>query len=188
MMRVARLGERVVVLDEGGNWRGCGTAWKLAEDGHEVTLVTPDPLVGKELQRAAADFPLRRALATLGVVFRTETALSAWTNEGAETLDLLTGRQGFVVADSLVLATVNIVGQHPCRHATSRGARPLPPLAMRQRPGRRPTPSSREERSRFRSDASLRFCDADLAAATTCDPIETFFEPCLVNLLSGSSW
>ena len=51
MARRARPGKRVLVLDEGGNWKGCGTAWKLAEDGHEVTLVTPDPLVGKELQR-----------------------------------------------------------------------------------------------------------------------------------------
>src|SRR5690606_35406373 len=58
----ARPGKRVILLDEGGNWKGCGTAWKLAEDGHEVTLVTPDPLVGKELQRTTADFPLRRAL------------------------------------------------------------------------------------------------------------------------------
>ena len=55
MARRARLGKRVLLLDEGGNWKGCGTAWKLAEDGHEVTLITPDPLVGKELQRTAAD-------------------------------------------------------------------------------------------------------------------------------------
>ena len=109
MMRAARLGERVIVLDEGGNWRGCGTAWKLAEDGHQVTIVTPDPLVGKELQRSAADFPLRRNLAKLGVNFRTETAISAWNSEGAVTLDLLTGQEGFIAADSLVLATVNMV-------------------------------------------------------------------------------
>ena len=39
--RAARPGPRVLVLDEGGNWRGCGTAWHLAEAGHAVTLVTP---------------------------------------------------------------------------------------------------------------------------------------------------
>jgi 2,4-dienoyl-CoA reductase-like NADH-dependent reductase (Old Yellow Enzyme family) len=109
MMRAARLGERVIVLDEGGNWRGCGTAWKLAEDGHQVTIVTPDPLVGKELQRSAADFPLRRTLAGLGVRFVTETALCEWTAEGARTLDLLSEEEGLIAADSLVLATVNRV-------------------------------------------------------------------------------
>ena len=29
--RRARLGKRVLILDEGGNWKGCGTALKMAE-------------------------------------------------------------------------------------------------------------------------------------------------------------
>ena len=62
MAREVRPGKRIILLDDGGNWKGCGTAWRLAEDGHEVTLVTPDALVGKELQRMAVDAPLRRAL------------------------------------------------------------------------------------------------------------------------------
>ncbi|MEJ2177568.1 MAG: hypothetical protein P8Y12_06380, partial [Gammaproteobacteria bacterium] len=60
------LGEHIIVLDEGGYWRGAGTAWKLAEEGYQVTIVTPNPLVGKELQRTAADFPLRQRLAIIG--------------------------------------------------------------------------------------------------------------------------
>ena len=60
MARRARLGKRVLILDEGGNWKGCGTALKMAEEGHQVVLITPDPLVGKELQRTAADYPLRQ--------------------------------------------------------------------------------------------------------------------------------
>ena len=67
LTRRARPGKRVIVVDEGGNWRGAGTAWFLAEQGHAVTIVTPDPMVGKELQRSAADVPLRRKLAALGV-------------------------------------------------------------------------------------------------------------------------
>lgn len=35
------LGERIVVLDEDGNWAGAGTALHLAERGAEVHLVTP---------------------------------------------------------------------------------------------------------------------------------------------------
>ncbi len=105
--RAARPGPRVVVLDEGGNWRGCGTAWWLAEAGHAVTLVTPDPMVAKELQRTAADFPLRQRLARLGVVFRCESAVTAWTQEGARVRSLLTGEEHVVAADDLVMATPN---------------------------------------------------------------------------------
>ena len=108
MARRARPGKRVILLDEGGNWKGCGTAWKLAEDGHEVTLVTPDPLVGKELQRTAADYPLRQRLAKLGVNFILESAITRWSKEGAEVFCFLDGNTQFIEADSLVFATPNI--------------------------------------------------------------------------------
>ena len=36
MARRAKLGKRVLILDEGGNWKGCGTALKMAKDGHQV--------------------------------------------------------------------------------------------------------------------------------------------------------
>lgn len=109
LSRVARPGHRVIVLDEGGNWRGCGTAWWLAEQGHAVTIVTPDPMVGKELQRSAADFPLRRRLAALGVGFVTETAIARWLGNGggAEVVSLLTGQSEVIAADDLVMATAN---------------------------------------------------------------------------------
>ena len=108
MARRARPGKRVILLDEGGNWKGCGTAWKLAEEGHQVILVTPDPLVGKELQRTAADYPLRQRLAKLGVRFILESAITKWKNEGAEILCFLDGNTQFIEADSLVFATPNI--------------------------------------------------------------------------------
>lgn len=108
MARRARLGHRVILLDEGGNWRGCGTAWKLAQDGHAVTIVTPDPMVGRELQRSAADWPLRRELARLDVKFVTESAIAGWSVDGATVQSLLTGQQSQLPADSLVLATVNV--------------------------------------------------------------------------------
>ena len=108
MARRARPGKRVILLDEGGNWKGCGTAWKLAEDGHQVILVTPDPLIGKELQRTAADYPLRQRLAKLGVRFILESAITKWSREGAEVLCFLDGNTQFIEADSLVFATPNI--------------------------------------------------------------------------------
>ncbi|MEZ0465941.1 FAD-dependent oxidoreductase [Phaeobacter sp. SYSU ZJ3003] len=107
MARRARLGQEVIVLDEGGNWRGCGTAWRLAEDGHRVTLVTPDPMVGKELQRSATDLHLRRALAELGVTFITEAAIAGWDGQGATVTCLLTGSQRAIPADDLVMAVPN---------------------------------------------------------------------------------
>ena len=67
LRREARLGDAVVVYDEGGNWRGVGTAWALAEQGRRVTIVTPEPFVGKELSRTAADGVVRRRLGALGV-------------------------------------------------------------------------------------------------------------------------
>ena len=108
MARRARPGKRVILLDEGGNWKGCGTAWKLAEEGHQVILVTPDPFVGKELQRTAADYPLRQRLAKLGVRFVLESAITKWSREGAEILCFLDGNSQFIEADSLVFATPNI--------------------------------------------------------------------------------
>ena len=108
MSRRARLGKRVLILDEGGNWKGCGTALKMAEEGHQVVLITPDPLVGKELQRTAADYPLRQKLAQLGVRFILESAITRWTPQGAEILSFLDGSTSFVEADSLVFATPNL--------------------------------------------------------------------------------
>mgnify|MGYP000362622256 FL=1 len=107
MGRAARLGKQVIVLDEGGHWKGCGTAWLLAEEGHDVTLVTPDPVVGKELLRSASDAPLRKRLAQLGVRFVTESAITNWGGDGAEVVSLLTGKSEKIAAQSLVLATVN---------------------------------------------------------------------------------
>ena len=121
MQRNARLGKRVVLLDEGGNMRGCGTAWKLAEDGHEVTLVTPDPLVGKELQRTAADYPLRQRLAQLGVRFVLESALTRWSKEGATVLSFLDGSEQQIPADSLVLATTNMAENSVARELEGTG-------------------------------------------------------------------
>lgn len=107
MARQARPGRRIIVLDEGGNWKGCGTAWKLAEDGHDVTLVTPDPMVGKELQRTAADFPLRRTLAGLGVKFIVESAIVNWTGTSATVQSFLDSSETEIEAEALVFATAN---------------------------------------------------------------------------------
>lgn len=108
MARQARPGKRVLLLDEGGGWRGCGTAWKLAEDGHAVTILSPDPYVGKELHRTTADVPLRRTLKKLGVDWRLEVSVLEWHGNGATLLDHNTGEKVFIEGDCLVLATTNM--------------------------------------------------------------------------------
>ena len=120
MSRQVRPGKRVIVLDEGGNWKGCGTAWKLAEDGHQVTIVTPDAFVGQELQRTAADFPLRKNLTALGVEFITESGILNWTGSGALVVSFLSGREKMVEADTLVISTANMAFDDLARELEAR--------------------------------------------------------------------
>ena len=121
MAREARPGKRVIVLDDGGNWKGCGTAWTLAEEGHEVTIVTPDALVGKELQRMAVDMPLRRALAKLGVRFITESAVVNWDGTTARVASLLDGSEKEIEADALVFSSTNSADDSLARDLGARG-------------------------------------------------------------------
>ena len=108
MRRDAKLGNRVLLVDDGGNWRGGGTAWHMAEKGHQVTIVTPDPFVGREIVRTSADLPLRMRLTKLGATFITESAVTAWHGDGATIRNLLDGIERTLPFDTLVLATVNL--------------------------------------------------------------------------------
>jgi 2,4-dienoyl-CoA reductase-like NADH-dependent reductase (Old Yellow Enzyme family) len=107
MRREARLGQSVVVYDEGSNWRGCGTAWALAEQGKRVTYVTPEAFVGKEIARTSADLPLRKRLAGLGVRMLTEHLVAEWSEAGALVRSFLDGREEMLAADALVMSTTN---------------------------------------------------------------------------------
>jgi NADPH-dependent 2,4-dienoyl-CoA reductase/sulfur reductase-like enzyme len=105
----AELGRAVIVLDEGGNWRGTGTAWYLADRGHEVTIVTPDPMIGKEMVRTASDIQTRASLAKLGVRFVVESVITHWHGDRAELRSLLDGSTSVVEATAIVTATTNSV-------------------------------------------------------------------------------
>jgi hypothetical protein len=107
LRREARLGDTVVVYDEGGTWRGVGTSWALAEQGRRVVIVTPDAFVGKEIARTAADGPARRALGRLGAEVRTEHSLTRWHGNGVTVRNLLTGSEETIAASALVMATTN---------------------------------------------------------------------------------
>jgi NADPH-dependent 2,4-dienoyl-CoA reductase/sulfur reductase-like enzyme len=105
----AELGKSVIVLDEGGTWRGTGTAWHLADKGHDVTIVTPDPMIGKELTRTTSDFQVRSSLAKLGVKFMLETIITRWHGDSAELRSLLDASNSKVDASAIVTATTNSV-------------------------------------------------------------------------------
>jgi hypothetical protein len=107
LRREARLGDAVVVYDEGSNWRGVGTAWALAEQGKKVTIVTPEPYVGKEIARTAADGAVRRRLGALGVRMLPEHRLVRWHGNGVTVRSFLTGEEEVIGASGLVMATTN---------------------------------------------------------------------------------
>ena len=107
LRREARLGDAVVVYDEGGNWRGVGTAWTLAEQGKKVTIVTPGAVVGAELSRTAADGAVRRRLGALGVRMLTEHRLVRWHGNGVTVRSFLTGEDEVIATSGLVMATTN---------------------------------------------------------------------------------
>lgn len=107
LRREARLGDAVVIYDEGSNWRGVGTAWAMAEAGKKVTIVTPEPFVGKEIARTAADGVVRRRLGALGVRMLTESCLVRWHGNGVTVRSFLTGEEEVIPASALVMATTN---------------------------------------------------------------------------------
>jgi pyruvate/2-oxoglutarate dehydrogenase complex dihydrolipoamide dehydrogenase (E3) component len=107
LRREARLGDAVVIYDEGGNWRGVGTAWAMAEQGKRVTIVTPEPYVGRELARTAADGAVRRRLGALGVRMLAEHRLVRWHGNGVTVRSFLTGEEEVIPASALVMATTN---------------------------------------------------------------------------------
>ncbi|HWA51029.1 MAG TPA: FAD-dependent oxidoreductase, partial [Dongiaceae bacterium] len=121
MAREARLGKRVLVLDEGGNWKGAGTAWHLAEAGHQVTIVTPDPMVAKELTRTAVEGPLRARLAKLGAKFLVESALADFKDGKARIVSLLDNSETVVEADDVVTALTNVANDEIARALQAKG-------------------------------------------------------------------
>ena len=107
LRKQAKLGDRLILLDEGGNWRGLGTALYLAQQGHQLTIVTPGPYVGKELTRTSADLPLRSQLKQLGAIFLVESVISQWQAGTATITSLLDQQQTQVEASAIVVATTN---------------------------------------------------------------------------------
>jgi hypothetical protein len=77
-------------------------------------------MIGKELQRTAADFPLRRTLAGLGVKFMVESAITRWSGTAATVQSFLDGSETEIEADDLVFATTNMAENTLARELAER--------------------------------------------------------------------
>jgi 2,4-dienoyl-CoA reductase-like NADH-dependent reductase (Old Yellow Enzyme family) len=97
-------GNRVIVLDDLGDWRGTGTALFLAETGHEVTLVTSAPVIAGGLAHSAADGPLRRRFVAAGGTALPNVVVDGWDGASARLRFLLGGTSVDLDADALVIA------------------------------------------------------------------------------------
>jgi NADPH-dependent 2,4-dienoyl-CoA reductase/sulfur reductase-like enzyme len=111
----------VLLVDDSGDWRGGGTAWYLAEQGHQVTVVTGWPMLGFWIQRTAGDGKLRSRLAQLGARWLTESAVSAWHGDAATVRNMLDGSEQRLTADALVLATSNVAETALAQELTEAG-------------------------------------------------------------------
>jgi 2,4-dienoyl-CoA reductase-like NADH-dependent reductase (Old Yellow Enzyme family)/thioredoxin reductase len=107
MGKSARLGKRVILLDETANWKGTGTALQMAEAGHDVVVVTGAATVMAEMARTAADLQARARLRELGVRLITEALMLEWHGDGG-TVQQSGGAPERIAADSLVLASTNV--------------------------------------------------------------------------------
>jgi pyruvate/2-oxoglutarate dehydrogenase complex dihydrolipoamide dehydrogenase (E3) component len=100
----AKLGRRVILLDDLGDWRGTGTALHLAESGRDVTIVTSAPVIAGGLVHSAADGPLRRRFIEAGGTALPNVVIDGWDGERAQLRFLLDGATFEFEADALVIA------------------------------------------------------------------------------------
>jgi 2,4-dienoyl-CoA reductase-like NADH-dependent reductase (Old Yellow Enzyme family)/thioredoxin reductase len=101
-------GTRVLLLDDiNGWWPASGTALHLAQQRHQVTVVTAAEKTGAALDLSMTGDTLRERFAKYGVEVLLATALSAWKDTTAKLMNLYTGETEEREFDSLVLATTN---------------------------------------------------------------------------------
>lgn len=70
------IGKIVVVIEESGHWESCGTAEYLADQGHEVYLITSRSMVGGDLEGANQHLFVERAVKKSIKIFTNTTVLS----------------------------------------------------------------------------------------------------------------
>jgi 2,4-dienoyl-CoA reductase-like NADH-dependent reductase (Old Yellow Enzyme family) len=101
---------RVLLLDDlSGWWPASGTALYLGQRGHQVTVVTSDPVIGRELIPCCTDGVLRKEYKKLGIEAKISTFLLKWDGTEATFRSTDHQTQWQDRYDALVLATINQV-------------------------------------------------------------------------------
>lgn len=101
-------GSRVLLLDDiNGWWPATGTALHLAQQRHQVTIVTPSEKAASALDLSSTGETTRERLAKLGVEVVLATAVEKWEGNTATLVNLYTMDREEREFDSLVLALTN---------------------------------------------------------------------------------
>jgi dimethylamine/trimethylamine dehydrogenase len=101
-------GQRVVVFDDDHYYLGSVIAELLANEGLDVTLITPAAHVSQWTTNTLEVARVRKRVIRAGVDVRTNTALTAVTADGVQTACVYTGDEGTVSADSVVMVTARL--------------------------------------------------------------------------------
>ena len=101
-------GTRVLLLDDlNGWWPATGTALHLAQQRHQVTVVTASEKAAGYLDYSGTGSTTRGRLAKFGVEVVLATGLKSWNGNMATLVNLFTGDEEEREFDTLVLATTN---------------------------------------------------------------------------------
>ncbi|MGI9449573.1 MAG: FAD-dependent oxidoreductase, partial [Geminicoccaceae bacterium] len=102
----APLGQRVLVVDDDGRWRGIGAALYLADKGHQVTLLTSALHAGHQLAHTSSIGLLYNDFAAKGIEVITSSAALAIQEESVRIRNLINGEERDIAVDNVVLATL----------------------------------------------------------------------------------
>ena len=101
-------GTRVLLLDDlDGWWPASGTALHLAQQRHQVTLVTSADRAAGQLEYSGTADTTRARFVNYGVETITAAALLSWQGNAARLVNLHSGKENTREFDSLVLAATN---------------------------------------------------------------------------------
>jgi NAD(P)H-nitrite reductase large subunit len=101
-------GHRVLLLDDiNGWWPASGTALHLAQQRHQVTVITPSEQAAAAQNYSGTGTTTRERFAKFGVEVLLAKGLEAWRGNTATIVDLFTGDREEREFDTLVMALTN---------------------------------------------------------------------------------
>lgn len=101
-------GHRVLLLDDiNGWWPASGTALHLAQQRHQVTVITPSEQAAGSQNYSGTGSTTRERFAKFGVEVLLAKGLEAWRSTTATIVDLFTGDREEREFDTLVMALTN---------------------------------------------------------------------------------